>query len=242
MPEIVSVPHHPSGMGDLFPRQLAGTAEMWPTPPGRLHPSLRALGNQGALKCGAGSHDMKHQLAPGRGRVDRFRERLEAHPLHPQGMHQTHQVRHRATEPIQPPDHQHIAWGERRQRGIQPGTLHLRTREPRVVENPRAAGRGEGVQLEVELLVVRGHACIPDVHTQPRPSCAFGPPHLLQQPFVTYMRAQNQGVPLPHFCVAKGVPLVTALEAAARCGVREDLTAAKRCGKRAGDSSEQHPA
>ena len=142
MPEIVSVPHHPSGMGDLFPRQLAGTAEMWPTPPGRLHPSLRALGNQGALKCGAGSHDMKHQLAPGRGRVDRFRARLEAHPLHPQGMHQTHQVRHRATEPIQPPDHQHIAWGERRQRGIQPGTLHLRTREPRVVENPRAAGGG----------------------------------------------------------------------------------------------------
>jgi hypothetical protein len=48
------VPHHPSGMGDLFPRQLAGTAAMLPAPPGRLHPSLRALGNQGTLKFGEG--------------------------------------------------------------------------------------------------------------------------------------------------------------------------------------------
>ena len=73
-------------------------------------------------------------------------------------------MRHRAPEPIQPPDHQPVPWGERRQRGIQPGALYLRTRDPLIVENLRAAGGGEGVKLEVELLVVRGHACIPDVH------------------------------------------------------------------------------
>jgi len=31
-------------MRDLFLRQLAGTAEMFPAPPGRLHAGLRALG------------------------------------------------------------------------------------------------------------------------------------------------------------------------------------------------------
>ena len=56
--------HHTSGMGDLCPRQLAGTAEISPAPSRRLHPGLRTLGNQGALKCREGPHDMKHQLAP----------------------------------------------------------------------------------------------------------------------------------------------------------------------------------
>ena len=79
-------------------------------------------------------------------------------------MHQADEMRHRAPEPIQPPDHQHIPWGERRQRGIQPGALYLRPRDHLIVENLRTAGSGEGVHLEVELLVVRGHACIPDVH------------------------------------------------------------------------------
>ena len=80
---------------------------------------------------------MKYQLTPGRGRVNGLRERLESHPLQPRVCTTTHQVRHRAPEPIQPPDHQHVAWGERRQRGIQAGALHLRPREPLVVENLR---------------------------------------------------------------------------------------------------------
>jgi hypothetical protein len=32
-------------------------------------------------------------------------------------MHQAYQMRHRAPEPIQPPDHQHVAWGTCWQRG-----------------------------------------------------------------------------------------------------------------------------
>ncbi len=51
------VPDHTSGMRDLFPRQRAGTAEMLPAPPGRLHPGLRALGNEGALTFGEGPHN-----------------------------------------------------------------------------------------------------------------------------------------------------------------------------------------
>src|SRR5262249_19538721 len=116
-----------------------------------------------------GPHNMKDQLASSRGRVDRLCEGLEAHPPCAEGMHQADQVWHRPSEPIQPPDHQHVAWRECRQRRIQPGTPHLGTRDALVMENLRTAGRGEGVTLEVELLVVRRHVCIPDVHAWPRP-------------------------------------------------------------------------
>src|SRR5712671_5448497 len=94
---------------------------------------------------------MKHQLAPGRGGVNGLHERLESHALQPQGMYEAHEVRHRAPEPIQPPDHQHVTWGERRQRGIQPRALYLDARDPLVMEDLRAASGGEGIQLEVEL-------------------------------------------------------------------------------------------
>jgi hypothetical protein len=95
---------------------------------------------------------------------------------HPTPCSPRDEVRHRAPEPIQPPDHQHVAWGECRQRGSQAGALHLRPRDPLVVENLRAAGGGEGVQLEVELLVVCRHACLPDFHPSPRLPCALGSP------------------------------------------------------------------
>src|SRR5438093_5593142 len=42
------------------------------------------------------------------------------------------------------------------------------------MEDLRAASGGEGIQLEVELLVIRGHAGIPNFHPRPRPSWALG--------------------------------------------------------------------
>ncbi len=103
---------------------------------------------------------MEHQLAAGGGGVDRLLEAAEANPLVGEGSDGVDQVPQGAAEPVELPHHQGVAGAELVQDAVQlrAGGQRAGGAAGVVGEDAVAAGRGEGVDLEVEVLLGGGHA------------------------------------------------------------------------------------
>src|SRR3954467_14646180 len=106
---------------------------------------------------------MKYQLAAWRRRVDGFGRALEADPLPLQLAHQLDQVLERPAQPVETPDHQHIALPQQLRGPLQPVTLHLAA-AGRVLDDLAAPCHLESVALQVGILLAGRYPCIADFH------------------------------------------------------------------------------
>src|SRR3954471_22959649 len=92
-------------------------------PPRRDQPCIHPLPDQGALVLGECPKEIVEELAMrGRG-VDAFREGAERHSPPLQVIQDANEVRERAAEAIQLPDHQHIACAQPSEAGFQAGAV-----------------------------------------------------------------------------------------------------------------------
>jgi hypothetical protein len=96
-------------------------------------------------------------LPPGGGGVDRLLQAAEPDPAVGEAGHGVDQVAQRAAEPVELPHHQGVAGAELVQDLLEGGPVAARAAGG-LGEHPVAAGRGEGVDLEVWLLVGGGDA------------------------------------------------------------------------------------
>src|SRR4051812_16011021 len=90
-----------------------------PTPSRCCQPCIDPFPDQGPLVLGERPEEIVEELAMrGRG-VDPFREGAEGHPPPLQVIQDANKVRERAAEPVELPDHQHIACTQPSEAGFQ---------------------------------------------------------------------------------------------------------------------------
>ena len=119
---------------------------------------------------------MEHQLTRGGRGVDGpVAEGTEAHATFLELLDQVDQVRHRAAEAIEAPDQEHVPLFQGLQAGLQPRPLGPRPGDF-IHEDPIPAAPAllQGVDLEIQVLVVLADAGVPD-EAPPR---EFGGLHL----------------------------------------------------------------
>jgi hypothetical protein len=126
-------------------------------------PAPRALPNQVALKLSQGGEDVEDEPA-GRGvRLDAFREGHEPDSPALQVAHNPNQVRQRSAEAVEPPDHQDIPRPERLEAAFELWPCGRLSRGVLLVDE-RAAVATEGVELQIEVLVIGRDAGVSDKH------------------------------------------------------------------------------
>src|SRR5215471_16731611 len=108
---------------------------------------------------------MKRQLATRGGRIECLVQTAEADAVLLQPRHPGDQILEGATKSVQPPDHQGILGSQEILELRQPRPLgHHATHT--VHNDLRAARLPEGILLELEVLILRRHPRIADVHTR----------------------------------------------------------------------------
>ncbi len=113
------------------------------------------------LEFGQGAEDVELKT-PGRGRgVDLFGQRAKADLAVVQVLDRVDQVFEAAAKPIQAPDHERVAGGEELKAGVELGAMAQGPRAD-IAKHAPAAGLLERVELQREVLIVRGHARIAD--------------------------------------------------------------------------------
>src|SRR3954471_9134309 len=101
-----------------------------PAPSRRDQPCIHALPDQGPLVLGECPKEIVEELAMrGRG-VDVFRDGAERHFPPLQILQDANEVRERAAEAIQLPDHQHIACAQSGEAGLQASAVVTPARHP----------------------------------------------------------------------------------------------------------------
>jgi hypothetical protein len=127
--------------------------------PGRGQPGAGAFADQVALELGQGGEDVEDELAAGSGGVDRLLEAAEPDAAVGQAGDGVDQMTQGAAEPIQLPHDQGVAGAELVQQLLEGGAVGAGAAGG-LGEHPIAAGRREGVDLELWLLVGGGDAGI----------------------------------------------------------------------------------
>jgi hypothetical protein len=153
------------GTGQGQPLLIQGSRPA-PSPapgPGRLQARLRSLADQVPLELRQGTEDVEDELAAAGGRVDRFPQAAEADLAPLEGGDRPDQVLERASQAIELPDDQGIARAEEGEGLRQAGAIILGP-AGHVGEGPLAAGLGEGVALQVEVLILGRDAGVADEH------------------------------------------------------------------------------
>jgi hypothetical protein len=132
-------------------------------PPGpcRLQTRLRPLSDEVALEFRQGGEEVEGELPARRGGVNRFLEAFELDALRFQGVHPADQVFEGAAQAVEPPHHKRVAPAQDFQRFYKSRPLAERAADF-VDEDLLAAGRPEGVVLEVKVLVGRGDPGVTD--------------------------------------------------------------------------------
>lgn len=153
-----------SRLGDSLPGELERTAYMLPSLLGGSHSGSGAFGDQPALELRECAHDVKDETASGGRRVDLFGQRHKAHALFPKALDHANQMFKGATQPIQLPHNQDIAFFEFAQGDMQTGPRTIRTREAMIFDNLTTASLSELLFLQIEVLVVGRDAGVADFH------------------------------------------------------------------------------
>jgi len=129
----------------------------------RRQPGLRALADQLALELGQRREQVEHEPPLGAGGVDGVVQAQQPDLALHQAAHQFNQVLERAPHAIQLPDHQHVAGPQLAQQLVERRPCGLRAAR-HILIDALAAGRLEGVHLQVCFLVARGNAGVADFH------------------------------------------------------------------------------
>ena len=156
-------PTSPVSQVEIVRRQDHRAADMLPAPPRGLHPRLCPLPDQFALEFREGREHAEDQPPLRARRVDGgpfAGQHLQADAPRLQVIHNPHQLRHRAAQPVQLPDVQHVARLAGGEGGDKAGTvrrhariagLHARRRSRQPAARP-VAGRGSDLPWR------RGHS------------------------------------------------------------------------------------
>lgn len=152
------------GFGEGFFRQAFGPPALTPPGPGGGQAGFGSFADDVALKLGQRGEEVKHEPALGRGRVQVVVQAHEVDALFLKTRHQQDQVFQRAAQPVKLPDHERIA-------GTQPGQQQLELRpvfgrRRFFLHDVGASGGLQGVDLQVQLLVLGTHAGIANFHGQ----------------------------------------------------------------------------
>ena len=116
--------------------------------PGGGQPGAGAFADEVAFELGQGGEDVEDELAARGGGVDRLLEAAEPDPAVGQAGDGVDQVPQGAAEPVQLPDHEGVAGAQLVQELLEGGPVGAGAAGG-VGEDPVAAGRLEGVDLEV---------------------------------------------------------------------------------------------
>lgn len=123
----------------------------------------RALAHQVLLELGQGAEQVEDQPPAAGVGVDRLLDALELRTALLQSLGALEQILQRAAQPIQSPHHQGVASAQIFERAAQTGPIGLGA-AGLVAVDALAAGRREGIVLEIEVLVVGGDARVADEH------------------------------------------------------------------------------
>ena len=168
-------PHQPADLGDavllvvverdgmpaLFGIEQLRPAAFAAACPRRGEPGLGPLADQRALELGQRRKQVEGELAVDRRGVDPLGQGAEFDTAILQRTDQHDQVGHRPAEPVEPPDHQMIPGAPHFEREPQAGPRCLGAAHAILVD-ARAARPGQGVALQVEVLVLGRDARIAD--------------------------------------------------------------------------------
>src|SRR5215831_6608891 len=108
---------------------------------------------------------MEGELATCRRRVNDFLQALQASSLLFKPMHPCDQILDGAPEPIEAPHHERVTFTHEVLDLPQPRAISHGTADP-VDNDPFTTRLLQGVLLKVEMLLVRGDACVSDVHKE----------------------------------------------------------------------------
>jgi hypothetical protein len=128
------------------------------TGPGGGQASSGAFADQVALELGQGGKDVEDELATGSGGVDRLLEAAEPDATAGQAGEGIDQVPQGAAKAIEFPDDQGVARAQLVQDLLEDRAVAAGAAAGGLGEHPVAAGRHEGVDLKLELLVGSGDA------------------------------------------------------------------------------------
>ena len=155
--------HHLANRGLLVREELGAAAPHAPFLPGGLDAGSGAFPQHRALELREGPHHVHQHPAGWRRRVDRLGHAPEARAGVPEPRHDREHVAQRAREPIQLPDHHDVSGAQVREEldelgPVPPSAGRLLTKDA------LAPRRGQRRHLRRGVLIVRGHAGVPDQH------------------------------------------------------------------------------
>jgi hypothetical protein len=132
-------------------------ATVAPAGPGRGQPGASAFADKVAFELGQGGEHVEDELAARGGGIDRLLEAPKADPALSQAGDGVDQVPQRPAQPVKLPHHEGVAGPELVQELLEDRTVAAGAAGG-LGEHPVAAGRVEGVDLELGLLVGVGDA------------------------------------------------------------------------------------
>jgi len=146
-----------SATWSLWPLSTDGRPAAATPGPSSGQPGAGAFADELAFELGQGGEDVEDELAAGRGGVDRFLEAAEPDATVGQAGDGVDQMPQGPAEAVEFPDNQRVAGAELVQDLLEGGAVGAGAAGG-LGEHPIAAGRGEGVDLELGVLVGGGDA------------------------------------------------------------------------------------
>lgn len=131
--------------------------------PCRVEPGTGALADERALELGQRTEEVEHQLAAATGGVDVLAQAFQADARAVKPVNQRDQVLEGACQSVQAPHHDGVPAPGHLQQQRQPWTVSPRGAEA-VLEQPFTARSVERVALQVQVLVIGGHAGVANQH------------------------------------------------------------------------------
>src|SRR5919106_111661 len=128
------------------------------------HGGFRSSGRMSSLELGERRQNVKIEPAAGACRVDLLLQRAEPDARLAQARNHLDQVGKGPAQPVQLPDDQDVAFLYRRERAAESRAADRRARYAVILEDVLAAGRLEGLPLQVEILFVRRDAGVPNLN------------------------------------------------------------------------------
>ena len=120
---FVAAAHHHADLGLLLRGKLGAAAPDPALPPGRIHPGPGAFPQHGAFELGEGPHHLHHHATGRAGRVDRLGQAPESGPGRLKPFHEGEHVAQRTRQPVQLPNHHHIAGPQPLQEAVEFGPV-----------------------------------------------------------------------------------------------------------------------
>ena len=151
-----------TGLGGIGVVDLAWASALASVGGGGGQPGAGALDHGVAFELGEGGHDGEHGRAHRPVGVQTFGEAAESDPSGRQLVHHGENVLGVASEAVEFPDGEHVAFAEMVEAGIEMGSASRRAADAMVGVDARRPGFLKRVELKLRVLVGRADPCVPD--------------------------------------------------------------------------------